>query len=156
MVSAGLDPMIQRIFQILWVGILKILSGSVDTKPKLLKAMRDWDWRPLLKALKLHESMPLFGGNAASVNAATALKFLLGEDPQPEEGLSAADKAAIQFAQDAVVEAGGVEVLVNVSIMPTLRVFFNLCCVITSHDPSYCANFRSAFSKAQQLQKLLL
>lgn len=108
-------PNIVENFQILWLGLLKILSGSVDTNPRLLKAMRDWDWRPLLKALKLHESMPLFGGNAASVHAATALKFLLGEGPQAEEGQSTADKATIQFAQDAVVDAGGIDVLVNVS-----------------------------------------
>lgn len=95
-------------------GVLKILAGSDDSKQKLLKAMKDWDWRPLVGALRLHCSMPKSGGNAATAHAAVAIDFLLGEDPKPEDGLTSHDKAAIQSAREGVVKAFGVETLVEV------------------------------------------
>ena len=76
--------------------------------------MKDWKWKPLIAALELRKSMPLLGGNAASVDAALAIEALCGNPYPPEEGGTPADKALMHAAHEAVVLSGGLDALIDV------------------------------------------
>uniref|UniRef100_A0A7R9YSV6 Uncharacterized protein n=1 Tax=Chlamydomonas euryale TaxID=1486919 RepID=A0A7R9YSV6_9CHLO len=81
--------------------LLKVLASFEDSRQRVWKAMRDWDWAPLTECLVM-QHMSALGGRNMALDCAVALQLLCGA---PE--LSIADGACA-----AVVAGGGLPRLV--------------------------------------------
>ncbi|KAK9824096.1 hypothetical protein WJX72_007705 [[Myrmecia] bisecta] len=55
------------------LGVLRTLAQAADSRPRIVKAMRDWDWAPLAAAINMEHGMPLCGGRLAAADAVMVL-----------------------------------------------------------------------------------
>ncbi|MEW5305786.1 MAG: hypothetical protein WDW36_008304 [Sanguina aurantia] len=87
--------------------LLRVLATHDDSRPRLARALRDWDWAPLAQALGL-TAMTQLGGRNASYDAAATLEALCCA------GDGGGGDAAAAAACSSVVGCGGLPLLVQV------------------------------------------
>lgn len=84
--------------------LLKNFASLNDVRMRVHKALRDWDWTPLINAAKLHKILPEQGGRNCAADCIMMWEALCRA---PEQNIS-------DTACNRVVESGGLELIMEV------------------------------------------
>lgn len=108
------------------------LSASPDSKPRVLRSVKDWDLRPLLDACVICKYVGAHGSRGAGIDAMQALSCLVATSGSDGEPCTSQDVAAAETVQRAIVTAGGLPTLLSVarSNGPPLSAGYCACAIL--------------------------
>ncbi|KAL3157959.1 hypothetical protein ABBQ32_012360 [Trebouxia sp. C0010 RCD-2024] len=96
------------------IGALKVLATAEDSRPRVLRATKDWDWRPLVSILEHEDDLPQCGTTLAATDAVLTVQALVATEPAPDAVITAASKAAAAAVMSRFLEASGLQALLKV------------------------------------------
>lgn len=108
------------------------LSASPDSQPRVLRAVKDWDLRPLLDACVIRQYVGTHGSRGAGIDAMQALSYLVATTGADGEPCTPQDAAAAETVQRAILAAGGLPTLLSVarSNGPPLSAGYCACAIL--------------------------
>lgn len=112
--------------------LLSSLSASPDSKPRVLRAVKDWDLRPLLDACVIRRYVGTHGARWAGIDAMQALSHLVDECGTDTQPCTLQDAAAAETVQRAIMAAAGLPTLVSVASSngPPLSAGYCACTIL--------------------------
>ncbi|KAL0037308.1 hypothetical protein WJX79_000973 [Trebouxia sp. C0005] len=96
------------------IGALKALALYEDSRPRVVKVTKEWNWRPLVSVLEHEDDLPQCGTNLAATDGVVIVQALIASEPAPDAVITAASRAAAAAVITRFLEAGGVPALLQV------------------------------------------
>lgn len=108
------------------------LSAAPDSKPRVLKAVKDWDLRPVLDACVIRQYVGTHGSRGAGIDAIQALSHLVATTAADGQPSTPQDAAAAELVQRAILAAGGLPTLLSVASSngPPLSAGYCACAIL--------------------------
>ena len=108
------------------------LSCAPDSRPRVLRSVKEWDLRPLLDACVIQRCVGTHGSRGAGIDAMHALSCLVAVSGTDSEPCSHQDAAAAEAVQRAILASCGLQTLLSVGCSngPPLSAGYCACTVL--------------------------
>eukprot|EP00892_Ulva_mutabilis_P010258 jgi/Ulvmu1/7604/UM038_0029.1 len=108
------------------------LSCAPDSRPRVLRAVKDWDLRPLIDACVIRKFVGTHGSRGAGIDAMHALSCLVAASGTEAEPCTPQDADAAEAVQRSLLACGGLPALLSVARNngPPLSAAYCACTVL--------------------------